>query len=76
MISLIENKARFHPFQEHSFDWTTKMLIDNLLSQFHQNFRQAKLCRWIIFFEAGVFNSEDDLFKSENLQSTEKWSMF
>ena len=36
----------------------------------------AKLCRWIIFFEAGVFNSEDDLFKSENLQSTEEWSMF
>jgi len=28
------------------------------------------------FFEAGVFNSEDDLFKSENLQSTEEWSMF
>jgi len=48
------------------------MQIDNLLSQFHQNFRQAKLCRWIIFLEAGVFNSEDDPFKSENLQSTEE----
>ena len=52
------------------------MQIDNLLPQFRQNFRLAKLCRWIIFFEAGVFNSEDDLFKSENLQSTEELSMF
>ena len=76
MISLIENKARFHPFQEQSFDWTSTMQIDNLLPQFHQNFQKAKLCRWIIFFEAVVFNSEDDLFKSENLQSTEEWSMF
>ena len=76
MISLLENEARFHPFREHSFDWTSTMQIDNLLPQFHQNFRQAKLCRWIIFFEAGVFNSEDDPFKSENLQSTGEWSMF